>query len=418
MLVQIHLIRNFSPSNLNRDDLGSPKTCYFGGTLRARISSQCIKRSIRRSEYFRGLQGCIRTRRLAYLIAGRASGITRNDLLLGVKDNQISEDFLSATTDALKKCGLMGKDEKSADQEESKAAIFISWNAVENMANSIRENIHSEELPMKFAKIISQETYYPDIALFGRMLEPAGSKEREEGGKGKKDTSKIWKDLVRNVEASLQCSHALSTHTIYPEVDYFVAADDIPGEDAGAAFLDEFLYTSACFYLFFSIDWNQLLKNLNGFPGNKEHLAAHTVGAFLQAAALVTPTGKQNSFAAHNPASGVMVELRDGTPISYANAFVKPVEASSGQDLVARSIAQLAHYVRSMDKGFGKPRYRAWFSPGMLHPFAVDPEMEKGGLLPKVSQNFTNLEELVRGFIREMGYEWEEVKRVTLYPEE
>lgn len=47
MLIEIHMIQNHSPSNLNRDDLGAPKTCIFGGVTRARISSQCLKRSIR-----------------------------------------------------------------------------------------------------------------------------------------------------------------------------------------------------------------------------------------------------------------------------------------------------------------------------------------------------------------------------------
>lgn len=397
MLVQIHLIRNFSPSNLNRDDLGSPKTCYFGGTLRARISSQCIKRSIRRSEYFQRLmggtveldgfqlpKGGVRTRRLLHLVESR------------VKQMGGPQDVGERAKKILKKL----KVQEEGGEGEGKMIIFTTWEAIEEMARLFLDpNINDDSRQEKFKRLIAEKTAAPDIALSGRMLE----------------TGEIPNTRV---EAALQAAHALSTHTVYPEVDYFVAADDIPGEDAGAAHLGELLYTSACFYQFFSIDWNQLLKNLNGFPGNKEHLAAHTVGAFLQAAALVTPTGKQNSFAAHNPASGVMVELRDGTPISYANAFVKPVEASSEQDLVARSIAQLAHYVRSVDEGFGKPRYRAWFSPGMLHPFAVDPEMEKGELLPEVSQNFTNLEELVRGIIKVMGYDWEEVRRVTLYPEE
>ena len=55
MLIEIHAIQNHSPANLNRDDLGAPKTCYFGGVMRSRISSQCIKRSIRMSEEFKAL---------------------------------------------------------------------------------------------------------------------------------------------------------------------------------------------------------------------------------------------------------------------------------------------------------------------------------------------------------------------------
>jgi CRISPR system Cascade subunit CasC len=72
MLIEIHLIQNHSPSNLNRDDLGAPKTCIFGGVTRARISSQCLKRSIRRSADFAAAlerDGGVRTRRLAHVLA-------------------------------------------------------------------------------------------------------------------------------------------------------------------------------------------------------------------------------------------------------------------------------------------------------------------------------------------------------------
>lgn len=47
MKIEIHLLQNLSPSNLNRDDTGSPKDCEFGGVRRARVSSQCWKRAVR-----------------------------------------------------------------------------------------------------------------------------------------------------------------------------------------------------------------------------------------------------------------------------------------------------------------------------------------------------------------------------------
>jgi len=63
MLIEIHILQNHSPGNLNRDDLGAPKSAYFGGKLRGRISSQCIKRSIRRHDDFQTeLQGHLGTR--------------------------------------------------------------------------------------------------------------------------------------------------------------------------------------------------------------------------------------------------------------------------------------------------------------------------------------------------------------------
>src|SRR5437870_6535697 len=76
MFIELHLIQNFAPANLNRDDTGSPKDCEFGGVRRARISSQCLKRSIRRDAgftYFLAGRGGVRTRRLISEIAERLS---------------------------------------------------------------------------------------------------------------------------------------------------------------------------------------------------------------------------------------------------------------------------------------------------------------------------------------------------------
>src|SRR5215207_4994023 len=53
MLIQIHILQNYAPSNLNRDDTGSPKDAVFGGYRRGRISSQCLKRNIRLSATFK-----------------------------------------------------------------------------------------------------------------------------------------------------------------------------------------------------------------------------------------------------------------------------------------------------------------------------------------------------------------------------
>ena len=74
MLIEIHAIQNHSPANLNRDDLGAPKTCYFGGVMRSRISSQCLKRSIRTSEQFKLLCGGVRTRRFRVEVAVNPDG--------------------------------------------------------------------------------------------------------------------------------------------------------------------------------------------------------------------------------------------------------------------------------------------------------------------------------------------------------
>lgn len=395
MLIEIHMIQNHAPANLNRDDLGAPKTCYFGGVLRSRISSQCIKRSIRMSDEFKQLLGGVRTRRLAQLIAGT--------------DTE-SKEFKRAMN-ILEICRLGPKEKKGKERAndekdikvDSKSAglVYLSGKVVDEMRELLKdEKKEDKKLAREFAKLISQHTDAPDMALFGRMLEPKKSK----GDSNDSKEEKVWEGLNLTVEAALQVAHAISTHEARPEVDYYVAADDIPGEDAGAGYVDEAMFASACFYKYFSIDWETLLNNLKGFKDGYEKLAAHTVGAFIRGAALTNPTGKQNSFAAHNPPDGILIELRN-TPISYANAFAQPVNRDD-RDIISQSIAQLEQYIHDIDAGYGQPNHRFWFSPNLRYPLTI--------LSIKQENNFKSLNELIPTVIKTIGYDWEEVKNVVV----
>jgi len=229
-------------------------------------------------------------------------------------------------------------------------------------------------------------------------------------------SAKIWKDLNTTVEAALQVAHAFSTHAVLPETDYYVAADDVPGRDAGAGYVDTAMFLSACFYKYFSINWETLTENLVASGKDHEKLAAHTVGAFIKTAALVNPSGKQNSYAAHNLPDGLLVEIRD-VPISYANAFVAPVRVEDG-NLVEQSISQLAHYVYDLDVGYGAPQQRFWFSPNLRYKLVASVKNENGSvcdkdLVEKVNA-FSKLEELVDSVIEAIGYDWEEVQKLTV----
>jgi len=303
------------------------------------------------SNEFRRLRGGIRTRRLAELIA-----------------EGMSEDVRKRVEKILDIGGIVPRRARSRSEETeseaqgSKMLVFTTRSAIKEMRNLLaqatKKELDEKEAAREFARIITQHTAVPDMALFGRMLEPTQNEE------------KIWDDLNTTVEAAAQVAHAISTHEAHPEIDYYVAVDDILGKDPGAGYVDEAMFGSACYYKYFSISWDALLENLTGFPGNKEHLAAHTIGAFIKAAALTTPTGKQNSFAAHNPPEAIMVELRDN-PLSYSNAFVNPVRATD-TDLVTRSIMQFVKYVKDIDAGYGKPTSRFWFSPNLRHRFVSD----------------------------------------------
>jgi len=356
VLIEIHMIQNHAPSNLNRDDTGSPKDCIFGGVRRSRISSQCIKRSIRKSEIFeRGLDGIelgIRTRRLPELI---------EDALL---DRGFPEDI--ARLAGVKATGFGKKDgREQADDFKTAQIMFFSSHDVQAVIDVMAEVAREAGSPDKLKKVGALDLQRmaelkgwrpisPDIALFGRMI-----------------TSKAFRD----VEASIQVAHAISTNRMVHEWDYYTAVDDLRDrdeeeDDTGAGMIGDVEFNSACYYKYFSLDFPALVSNLAGPKptnddlANARQTAARTCSAFLRAAALVTPTGKQNTFAAHQLPDGILVEVRPTKiPISYANAFVKPVVPRHNADLVEASIDAFASHVDLITKSYClKSQQRLWFS--------------------------------------------------------
>jgi len=368
-IIEIHMIQNHCPANLNRDDLGAPKTCYFGGVLRSRISSQCLKRSIRTSNDFKDLTGGIRTRRIAEEIQKLITG----------------KDVLKKANEVLSKCGIkQGKTDNASGM-----LVYTSQKAIQSMANILQndDKLELDDLKTAFSNLIANEVMVPDMALCGRMLET---------GEIKNTT----------VEAALQTAHAISTHQAIPEIDYYVAVDDIKGDDAGAGHLGEAMYSSACFYKYFSIDCAQLLHNLSG----DDELAAKTIGAFIYAAARTNPSGKQNSYGANNYPEGILIEIKNST-FNYANAFVKPVTPTKDSDIVTQSIGQLANYVNDMNIGYGNDdNLQLWFSPNGRHPLVTSNSSVIG-------EQITNLDELVKKVISATGHEWDKVKHLTAFEE-
>lgn len=379
MLIEIHMIQNHSPANLNRDDLGAPKTCIFGGVTRARISSQCLKRSIRRSpEFAKALErdGGVRTRRLVEEIAKAAA-----------HEGQPTDTHKKAVAKVFHDGGVTFK---QGDDEVFASLWFLPRSAIDELGAAVKEG---GDLGAKFAEIIGKyvgekAVHVPDIALCGRMTEfDAGGALKSLGGQF-------------TVEAALSAAHAISTHETVNEVDYFTAADDVPGLDAGAGHVNEAVFNSACFYKHFCIDCDQLLRNLGG----DADLATLTVRCFLEAAATAVPSGKQHAYAAFNHPDGILVEVKadSRTPVSYANAFARPVVASAQRGLIEESIARLGQHVHEMVEGYGIEADRFWFSPGKRHALVwIDREEKSEAHKEKPvvdSQQFMGrLDDLVKG---------------------
>jgi CRISPR system Cascade subunit CasC len=178
-----------------------------------------------------------------------------------------------------------------------------------------------------------------DIAMFGRMT-----------------TSSAFK----NVHASVQMAHALSTNAIKQEFDYYTAMDDLkPDSEPGADMIGDVEFNSSCYYKYCNVHWETLHNNL----GDDNAIARRAVLALLSGFIFAQPTGKQNSFAAHNLPDFVLVEVSDkNLPVNYANAFLKPVKGFGDKTLVANSVQVLSEHVSKLSKVFSLSPDRAYLS--------------------------------------------------------
>ncbi len=320
--LQLHLLTFFPPANLNRDDTGRPKTAVVGGATRLRLSSQALKRAWRTSDVFkRALDGHMgqRTQRLG------------DDVRAHLLERQVAPERAAAI--ARQVAGVFGKlkDEKDPHPARIEQLAFIApEERAAALALAERAATSGEAIVAKDAGLLRMTDTAADIALFGRMLAD---------------------DPGYNREAAAQVAHAITTHRVTIEDDYYTAVDDLkkPSEDAGAGFLGEAAFGSGVFYLYLCIDRALLVRNLGG-TGAGEALAAVTIGALTEAAATAAPSGKQNSFAAHGRAQYVLAERGDAQPRTLAGAFSRPVE---GTNLVEDSIIALSTFRAALDEAYG-----------------------------------------------------------------
>jgi len=352
LFVEFHLIQNFAPSNLNRDDTGAPKEALFGGHRRARVSSQCFKRAIRRAAQehelvapeYRG----VRTKKLLSLLQEK------------LKDHD-PEEAKSKIKTALVATGLMLEDDG-----ETQYLLFLGAGEVADFAKLIEQyweklvgapaavetkNKNESKKDFKKRAIKEAKARTPaeliekakallnggkavDVALFGRMLA---------------DLPEV------NQDAACQVAHAISTHRVEREFDYFTGIDDVgEPEKEGASMIEQTAFNSATFYRYAVVDAPKLLANLQG----DRELTLAALESFTQAKVRAIPTGKQNAFAAHNMPAFVGVCLRHACPLNLANAFEKPVVARHDQTLSRLSVVELAKHEDQLASVYADDRDR------------------------------------------------------------
>lgn len=326
-LLEVHVIQTVAPSNLNRDDTGSPKDALFGGFRRARISSQAQKRAVRVAfgewPLLPPEERAVRTKRLV------------EELVRRIPAPQ--EQARLAVENALNALGFGVKEGRTeylfflGSQELDRLAELIQANLEALAAGEAKGKKKAEvdgELKRALEKVLDGGKAV-DLALFGRMLA-----DRPELG----------------VDAAAQVAHALSTHRVDREFDFYTAVDDLnPKEETGAGMMGDVEFYSATLYRYAVVNLDLLLANLQG----DRELARKGALAFLEAFALTLPSGKQNAFAAHNPPLFVAFRAGEGLPRNLATAFEKPLRPREDKALSALSVEALAQEWARFDQVFG-----------------------------------------------------------------
>ena len=313
--VDIHVLQTVPPSCVNRDDTGSPKTAVYGGTTRARVSSQAWKHAMRGDfrKMFATEELGVRSLKVVSLVADEIAAI----------DSTISEKARNKkAAEALKAAGISIKSTKDDDIEKADALFFMSNKQAKEIAKLVCDG---EEDKNAYKKALKDNPSV-DIALFGRM---AAS------------------DPTLNYDAAAQVAHAISTHTIQNEYDYFTAVDDLQDDDnAGAGHLGTVEFNSSTLYRYANVNVSELAKTLDGVSD-----AADVVRKYVETFVLSMPTGKENTFANRTFPDAVYVTVRNDQPVNLCGAFERPVRASE-EGYAAESEQRLVEYAKKVHDNF------------------------------------------------------------------
>lgn len=299
--IEFHILQSFPVTCLNRDDVGAPKTAVVGGVTRARVSSQCWKRQVRMALPRFGVKLASRTKQAQTLFAAACK-------------------VAGATEDAAAACG-----QRMADLLADDTLLFISSGEADAFAAYASEQgfeadkLKEKDLTKVAKRALSPATDALDIALFGRMVAKAAE---------------------MNVEAASSFSHAISTHKVSNEVEFFTALDDLAGEP-GSAHMGSLEFNSATYYRYVSLDLGQLAQSLGGDD------LGQAVEAFVKALFVAVPNARQTTQSGASPWEFARVLVRRGQRLQVP--FEQPVKAR-GEGYLAPSIETLKAYLDKKEK--------------------------------------------------------------------
>lgn len=340
--LQLHFLTTYAANNLNRDDLGRPKSLTFGTAPRLRLSSQCVKRAWRISPVMEAAfaeDKGLRTREFWLNLGSQLVSEGYDEATVVAHLQPILEAILKMKGDAAGEAE--GDEADGATEEDAPKAkgkgkrapsvadlktdlYFYSKSEREAFEKLARESL-AEGSPMATKKVLPAIGDLPlsgDIALFGRMVAQASS---------------------LTVEGAVQVAHPFTVSKVIEEDDYFIAADDLSSHGAGHIAANGF--GAGLYYGYVNVDVPLLVKNLDG---SKEQ-ARQLLTALVEAVATVAPGGKQNSFSARSYATYLLAEVGSAQPRSFADAFLTPV---ASEPLAETAIARLEKAKGSLEKAF------------------------------------------------------------------
>jgi CRISPR system Cascade subunit CasC len=338
--IQLHLLTAYPPANLNRDDLGSPKTAKMGGYDRLRVSSQCLKRTWRTSDNFKqSMADHIgkRTKEMGLKVyehfkkkgVNHKEAIEWSKSIAGVFGNL--KTLSKKEKESLNKLNEDERQNKELIELEIEQLVFFDTEEEKSIFELADIVVDRGIAPLeKELELLRKKMNAVDVALFGRML---ASKRKY------------------NIEAACQVAHAISVHPIVIEDDYFTAVDDLnyKSDDMGAAHIGETRFAAGLFYSYICINRELLVENLGG----DDEIAIKAIKALTEAAVKVAPQGKQNSFGSRAYASYVLAEKGDQQPRSLSVAYLKPINHRENDDFINDSIDALVRQKECFDKAYG-----------------------------------------------------------------
>ena len=372
LYLDLHALQTVPPSCINRDDTGSPKTAMYGGTLRSRVSSQSWKRAMRLmfKDEFESEKLGYRTRHVSYLIKKKLKEI--NAEIDEQKAEELSHKFLQIAE--------IESSEKKR-QKEKKVLFFISAKQIESIAriadSYFREQVESmkkkdkDSKEKEYEKLIKEainKEQSVDIMLFGRMSA---------------------KNNNLNYDAAAQVAHAISTHTISNEYDYFTACDDVNITDnEGAGHLGTVEYNSSTLYRYATVNLGELFYKDDLTIDEVTNIVKGFTNAFIKS----MPTGKQNTFANRTLPYFVYATIREDQPINLVGAFEKPIKRSEEGFEIASEKALIDESKCVYENYTAKPKYA--FFIGSNNEYDVDEKMSFkvnfNGLINRLTNVVTN----------------------------